>query len=144
MDGSKVANVEFPLIVDREKSSVEYQIPDSAFIDGIEFLIKEEIIVVPVADTQSENESNIPEWIKTNAGWWASGQIPASAFIDGIEHLIKLAIIVVPITEAQSEDESNIPEWIKTNAEWWASGQIDDKTFATGIEFLIKIGLIVV
>ncbi|AJA93210.1 hypothetical protein [Candidatus Nitrosopelagicus brevis] len=111
LDGSKVANVEFPLIVDREKSSVEYQ---------------------------------IPEWVKNNAGWWASGQIPDSAFIDGIEHLIKQEIIVVPISETQSEDESNIPEWIKTNAEWWASGQIDDKTFATGIEFLIKIGLIVV
>ena len=111
LDGSKVANVEFPLIVDREKSSVEYQ---------------------------------IPEWVKNNAGWWASGQIPDSAFIDGIEHLIKQEIIVVPISETQSEDESNIPEWIKTNAGWWASGQIDDKTFATGIEFLIKIGLIVV
>ena len=111
MDGSKLANVEFPLIVNREKSTVEYQ---------------------------------IPEWVKNNAGWWASGQIPDSAFIDGIEHLIKQGIIVVPLTETQSENESNIPEWIKTNAEWWASGQIDDKTFATGIEFLIKIGLIVV
>ena len=111
LDGSKVANVEFPLIVDREKSTVEYQ---------------------------------IPEWVKNNAGWWASGQIPDSAFIDGIEFLIKEEIIVVPVADAQSEDGSNIPEWIKTNAGWWASGQIDDKTFATGIEFLIKIGLIVV
>ena len=111
LDGSKVANVEFPLIVDREKSTVEYQ---------------------------------IPEWVKNNAGWWASGQIPDSAFIDGIEFLIKQEIIVVPVADAQSEDGSNIPEWIKTNAGWWASGQIDDKTFATGIEFLIKIGLIVV
>ena len=111
LDGSKVANVEFPLIVNREKSTVEYQ---------------------------------IPEWVKNNAGWWASGQIPDSAFIDGIEFLIKEEIIVVPVADTQSKNESNIPEWIKTNAGWWASGQIDDKTFATGIEFLIKIGLIVV
>ena len=111
LDGSKVANVEFPLIVNREKSVIEYQ---------------------------------IPEWVKNNAGWWASGQIPDSAFIDGIEFLIKEEIIVVPVADAQSENESNIPEWIKTNAGWWASGQIDDKTFATGIEFLIKIGLIIV
>ena len=111
MDGSRLANVEFPLVINREKSTVEYQ---------------------------------IPEWVKNNAGWWASGQIPDTAFIDGIEHLIKQGIIVVPVAETQSENESNIPEWIKTNAEWWASGQIDDKTFATGIEFLIKIGLIVV
>ena len=43
------------------------QIPDSAFVDGIEFLIKEGIIVVPITDSQLENESSIPEWIKTNA-----------------------------------------------------------------------------
>jgi len=93
---------------------------------------------------KSTIEYQIPEWVKNNAGWWASGQIPDSAFIDGIEFLIKEEIIVVPVADTQSENESNIPEWIKTNAGWWASGQIDDKTFATGIEFLIKIGLIVV
>jgi hypothetical protein len=58
-------------------------------------LIKEEIIVVPVADAQSENESNIPEWIKTNAGWWASGQIDDKTFATGIEFLIKIGLIVV-------------------------------------------------
>jgi hypothetical protein len=71
------------------------QIPDSAFIDGIEFLIKEEIIVVPLSEVQSENESTVPEWIKTNAGWWADGQIPDSAFIDGIQYLIKDGIIKI-------------------------------------------------
>ena len=71
------------------------QIQDSAFIDGIEFLINEDIIVVPVADAQSENESNIPEWIKTNAGWWASGQIDDKTFATGIEFLIKIGLIVV-------------------------------------------------
>ena len=49
------------------------QIPDSAFIDGIEFLIKDGIIIVPVSESTAQNESNIPEWIKTNAGWWADG-----------------------------------------------------------------------
>ena len=71
------------------------QIPDSAFIDGIEFLIKEGIIVVPLSEVQSENESTVPEWIKTNAGWWADGQIPDSAFIDGIQYLIKDGIIKI-------------------------------------------------
>ena len=51
------------------------QIPDSAFIDGIEYLIKEQIIIVPITETQSKEDSSIPEWIKTNAGWWAAGQI---------------------------------------------------------------------
>ena len=112
LDGGQVASVEFPLIVDR-KSTVksEYQIPswvknnagwwadgqipDSAFIDGIEFLIKEEIIVVPVTAAQSDSKSNVPEWIKTNAGWWASGQIDDKTFATGIEFLIKIGLIVV-------------------------------------------------
>ena len=112
LDNSKVANIEFPLIVDRKLSvQTDYQIPN---------------------------------WVKNNAGWWASGQIPDAAFIDGIEFLIKQQIIVVPIIENVPMVESSVPEWIKTNAGWWAEGQIDDKTFATGIEFLIKIGLIVV
>ena len=58
-------------------------------------MIKEEIIVVPVADAQSENESNIPDWFKTNAGWWASGQIDDKTFATGIEFLIKIGLIVV-------------------------------------------------
>ena len=69
------------------------QIPDSAFIDGIEFLIKDGLIVVS-SEQQSESQTDgIPEWVKNNAGWWADGQIPDSVFIDGIEFLIKDGII---------------------------------------------------
>ena len=50
---------------------------------------------MPVSESTAQNESNIPEWIKTNAGWWADGQIPDSAFIDGIEYLVKAGIIQV-------------------------------------------------
>ena len=69
------------------------QIPDSAFIDGIEYLIKDGIIVVSNAKQSESQTDGIPEWIKNNAGWWADGRIPDSAFIDGIEYLIKDGII---------------------------------------------------
>ena len=112
LDGSKLANVEFPVIIDRKNSiSTSYQIPnwvknnagwwadgqipDSAFVQGIQFLIKEGIIVVPVSESAAQNESNIPEWIKTNAGWWADGQIDDKTFATGIEFLIKIGLIVV-------------------------------------------------
>ena len=107
----RVTDVEFPLIVDRKSPTLEYkipewvknnagwwadgQIPDSAFIVGIEFLIKEGIIVVPVSDGQLENEPRMPEWIKTNAGWWADGQINDKTFATGIEFLIKIGLIAV-------------------------------------------------
>ena len=71
------------------------QIPDSAFIDGIQYLIKDGIIVVPLSEVQSENGSTVPEWIKTNAGWWADGQIDDKTFATGIEFLIKIGLIVV-------------------------------------------------
>ena len=112
LDGGKVANVEFPLIIDRKPSlETDYQIPnwvknnagwwadgqipDSAFIDGIEFLIKQKIIVVPIIESESIVESNIPKWIKTNAGWWTDGQIDDKTFATGIEYLIKIGLIVV-------------------------------------------------
>jgi len=113
MDGSRLANVEFPIVVDRKESQqvnsyqipewvknnagwwAEEQIPDSAFIDGIEYLIKEQIIIVPITETQSKEDSSIPEWIKTNAGWWADGQIDNKTFATGIEYLIKIGLIVV-------------------------------------------------
>ena len=86
--------------------------------------------------------NNIPEWIKTNAGWWADGQIPDSAFVQGIQFLIKEGIIIVPVSESTAQNESNIPEWIKTNAGWWADGQIPDSAFIDGIEYLVKAGII--
>ena len=112
LDGSKLANVEFPIIIDRKNpSSTSYQIPnwvknnagwwangqipDSAFVQGIQFLIKDGIIIVPVSESTAQNESNIPEWIKTNAGWWADGQIDDKTFATGIEFLIKIGLIVV-------------------------------------------------
>jgi hypothetical protein len=112
LDDSKVANLEIPLIVDRKNITTsnykipewvknnagwwaDGQIPDSAFIDGIEFLIKEGIIVVPLSEVQSEDESTVPEWIKTNAGWWADGQIDDKTFATGIEFLMKIGLIVV-------------------------------------------------
>ena len=40
-------------------------------------------------------EISIPQWIKNNAGWWASGEIPDSAFVNGIQFLIKEGIMSV-------------------------------------------------
>ena len=113
LDGGSVANVEFPIVVDR-KDSVQissYQIPnwvknnagwwangeipDSAFIDGIEYLIKEGIIVVPIIESEGQSESSVPNWVKNNAGWWAGGQIDDESFASGIEYLMKIGLIVV-------------------------------------------------
>jgi len=38
-------------------------------------------------------DSIVPEWIKSNAGWWAWGKIGDDDFVKGIQYLIKEGII---------------------------------------------------
>ena len=90
------------------------------------------------------NEILIPEWIRTNAAWWAEGQIDDGTFIQGIEYLIKNDIILIPKTQQESSDSLEIPTWIKNNAAWWAKGEIDDRTFVQGLQFLIQKGILTV
>ena len=72
------------------------QIPDSAFLQGIQFLIKEGIMVIPPTETSgSSGSQEVPAWIKNNAEWWAEGQIDDNAFVSGIQYLVKVGIIKV-------------------------------------------------
>jgi len=69
-------------------------IDDDSFIQGIQFLIKENILEVD-SSAASEQSDKIPVWVKNNAGWWADGQITESDFLSGINHLVKSGIISV-------------------------------------------------
>jgi hypothetical protein len=80
------------------------QIPDSTFVQGIEFLIEKEIIVIPNMPKASSDEAeSIPAWIKNNAGWWANDQIDDVTFVGGIEYLIQIGIIIVQQPENTDE-----------------------------------------
>ena len=70
------------------------QIDDDSFIQGIQFLIKENVLKIPPTTQGSVSGSNdIPNWIKNNAEWWAAGQIDDDSFIQGIQFLIKEGIM---------------------------------------------------
>ena len=56
------------------------KIPDSSFIETIEFLIKEEIITVQIPAVDSVVEE-IPGWVKNTAGWWAEDKIHDITFV---------------------------------------------------------------
>ncbi len=71
------------------------QIDDDAFVQGIQFLIKEDVLKIPPTTQGTNSGSEIPEWIKNNAGWWADGQIDDDAFVQGIQFLIKEGIMRV-------------------------------------------------
>jgi hypothetical protein len=111
LKGSKLADAFFPVVVDRidvVQTSIpawiknnagwwaEGQIDDSSFLQGIQFLIKEGIMVIPPTETsESMGSQAVPAWIKNNAGWWATDQIDNSAFLKGIQYLVQNGIIVV-------------------------------------------------
>ena len=55
------------------------------------------MLFVPASiSTTSAQDSEIPAWVKNNAGWWADGQIDDSSFLQGIQYLIKEGIMVIP------------------------------------------------
>jgi len=91
------------------------------------------------------NKLEIPDWIRSNAGWWATGQIQDSDFISGIQFLINARIIDIPDLPQRTsevEKENVLPDWIRSNAGWWANGMISDNDFITGIKYLVGQGII--
>ena len=68
-------------------------INDETFIQGIEYLVQQEIIKISEKSQTETVEQYVPVWIKNNAGWWADGSINDETFIQGIEYLVKTGII---------------------------------------------------
>ena len=65
-------------------------IDDDSFVQGIQFLVQEGFMKIPVTEQGSETGSNeIPVWIKNNAGWWADGSIDDDSFVQGIQFLVQ-------------------------------------------------------
>ena len=147
-DGEKIAHAS-GVSADMGLNIIEFDIPDD--VTGVMTLQFENLngsdladAVIPViVDRVGVDQTSIPDWIKNNAGWWATDQIDDSAFLQGIQYLIQKGIMIIPTTETTEASESQeVPSWIKNNAEWWAEGQINDQTFVSGIQYLIKVGVI--
>ena len=68
---------------------------DNDFVSGIEFLIKEGIIMVSVTESGEKSDAAIPEWVKNNAAWWSEDIISEKEFLSGIEYLVNNGIIQV-------------------------------------------------
>ncbi len=89
------------------------------------------------------NEIEIPDWVRSNAEWWAQGLIEDQDFVSGIQYLIEQKIMSVPSTELSNEPALPfLPNWIKDTAQWWADGKVTDDDFVNGIQYLISHGII--
>ena len=111
LDNNNLAKSTIPIIIDRttneNKISIpnwirnnaswwsEQQIDDNTFIQGIEYLIKNKIILIPQTQQESSTSQEIPPWIRNNAEWWATGQIDDKTFVQGLVFLIQKGIIRV-------------------------------------------------
>jgi hypothetical protein len=112
LDNNKLAKTMIPIVIDRITNQNEISIPDwirnnalwwsleqiddYTFIQGIEYLIKNQIIVIhPTTQGSSSGTNEIPIWIRNNAGWWADGSIDDETFVQGLEFLIQKGIIRV-------------------------------------------------
>ena len=71
----------------------EGTITDSDFLNGIEYLIKNDIMKIQYVEKNSETSNEIPSWVRNNAQWWSSGLISDEDFISGIKYLIEVGII---------------------------------------------------
>jgi hypothetical protein len=74
----------------------EGTITDSDFLNGIEFLIQNNILKIQGVENNSQSLEEIPLWIKDNAKWWSSGLITDKDFLSGIKYLIEVGIISYP------------------------------------------------
>jgi hypothetical protein len=100
------------------------------------------LITVGNSSAMTPNISEIPSWIKLNAGWWSEDVITDSEFVQGIQFLIKEGILKIPSTTQGTSSGNEIPSWIKLNAGWWSEDVITDSEFVQGIQFLIKEGIL--
>ena len=73
----------------------EDKIDDDSFVEGIQYLIDNGIIVVPATTESDSISQEIPQWVKNNACWWSLGSITDGDFAYGIEYLVKQGIIQV-------------------------------------------------
>jgi len=116
--------------------------------------------------TTAVPEVVLPEWIKTNAGWWADGNVTDTEMANSLEFLINENILVlppveetvtseVPATNATSTNATAttveeiettvvIPEWIKIIAGMWADGLISDADYLNAIQFLVTTEIITI
>ncbi|MDH3611017.1 MAG: HYR domain-containing protein [Nitrosopumilus sp.] len=73
----------------------ENEIDDDSFVEGIQYLIDNGIIVVPATFEGYGGSQEIPQWVKNNACWWSDGSITDGDFAYGIEYLVRQGIIRV-------------------------------------------------
>ena len=80
-------------------------ISETEFVNAIEYLIKDGIIVVSSIQQSESQTDGIPDWVKNTAGWWADGLIDDKSFVTAIQWLISNSIIIVEKEMISTEED---------------------------------------
>ena len=91
-----------------------------------------------------EDPVSVPDWIRNNAEWWATGTITDSTFVTGIEFMLENNIIMISNIPSGNMSGDEIPDWIRNNAHWWSQDLISEDEFVNSLKFLIQEGIIVI
>jgi len=111
LDGNEFATTSIPIVIHKNNNINSNLIPnwitndiqlwsegkinDSKFIDSINYLIKNEIMVIDNTSFDILEIKKIPSWIQIIASWWIDGQIDDDSFFKIIEFLTQKQIISI-------------------------------------------------
>ncbi|MDH3488822.1 MAG: hypothetical protein OEL56_00080 [Nitrosopumilus sp.] len=84
----------------------------------------------------------IPDWIKTYAQNWATGEISDQEFIMGLDFMLQNNIIVISNFNYEHSSIDNVPSWFRNNAHWWSIDLISQQEFINSIKYLIQENII--
>lgn len=80
---------------DNAKRWSEGVIDDTNFANGVQYLVKNQIIDVPTRVDSSNSAVQIPTWVRNSAEWWAEDIISVNDFVSGLQWMIANGIITV-------------------------------------------------
>ncbi len=89
---------------------IEGQIDEDSFIQGMRFLVKNDIIKIPKVSEDEmrtatyDKTQRIPTWIVSNVEWWVNGAINDDEFLQGMQFLVINRIIDV----SEKKDPNNL------------------------------------
>jgi len=84
----------------------------------------------------------IPDWIKTYAQNWATGEISDREFIMGLDFMLQNNIIVISNFNYEYSSIDNVPSWFRNTAHWWSIDLISQQEFINSIKYLIQENII--
>jgi hypothetical protein len=112
------------------------QINEETFVNGIEFLVNNDIINVPKIQTETKQKPSFVDQSKDPQHYIDRyfNELTYKEWFDNnySDYTIYEAVGI----------KQPIPNWVKNNAEWWAQGIITENDFLQGIEYLVKKSII--